>query len=170
MHTDETSVPRQFKPSEDSRSKGRNNLLLTLRRCSMNAEIRDFSKGLLKMAAAAVVLIVLATGLPLLAQSTTGSLGGVVRDASGSVVPGATVMVRNIATGFTQTAVTEESGTFLLSLLPVGDYELRVEKAGFTSLCTVWHTTERGSGRQPERDPSGGSGVRTGDRAAPRPS
>ena len=100
----------------------------------MDAEIRTFSKGtLLKLVAAVTALVVLASGSPLLAQSTTGSLAGVVRDVSGSVVPDATVTVRNIATGFTQTMPTEAGGAFLFSLLPVGDYELRVEKPGFQS-------------------------------------
>src|SRR4029450_7362619 len=100
----------------------------------MVAEIRTLAKGTLlklKMAAAVTALVVLASSSPLLAQSTTGSLAGVVRDSSGSVVPDATVTVRNIATGFTQTMPTEAGGAFLFSLLPVGDYELRGGKTAF---------------------------------------
>src|SRR4029434_487758 len=100
----------------------------------MEAEIRTLSKGIfLKIAAAVTALVLLVSGLPLLAQSPTGSLAGVVRDSSGSVVPDATVTVRNIATGFTQSIPTEAGGAFLFSALPVGDYELRVEKPGFQS-------------------------------------
>lgn len=71
--------------------------------------------------------------VPLGAQYTTASLGGTVRDATGSMVPEATVTVRNVETGFTQTVSSDATGAFLFSRLPVGNYELRVEKPGFTT-------------------------------------
>ncbi|MGH9665256.1 MAG: carboxypeptidase-like regulatory domain-containing protein, partial [Bryobacteraceae bacterium] len=46
--------------------------------------------------------------------------------------PGANITVRNTATGFTQ-AMTSATGSFLFPRLPVGSYELRVEKQGFAS-------------------------------------
>jgi hypothetical protein len=70
---------------------------------------------------------------PAWAQYTTASLGGTVTDATGAVVPDATVTVRNVQTGFSQQATTTEAGAFLFPRLPVGEYELRVEKAGFSS-------------------------------------
>src|SRR5262249_14748704 len=56
-----------------------------------------------------------------------------VVDASGGSLPQADVKVRNVDTGFTQTTATDAAGAFLFSRLPVGNYELRVEKAGFTT-------------------------------------
>ena len=44
------------------------------------------------------------------AQSGTARVSGTVADASGAVVPGATVILINPATGFTRTQVTEDDG------------------------------------------------------------
>ena len=71
---------------------------------------------------------------PLLAQYTAGSLGGTVTDPTGASIPEAKVTARNTDTGFTQTTTTGPSGAFLIPRLPVGTYELRVEKPGFA----VW--------------------------------
>jgi hypothetical protein len=79
-----------------------------------------------------LLLSILAVGsVP--AQYTTASLGGTVRDVSGSVVPDAVVSVRNVATGFAQSVTTDATGAFLFSRLPIGEYELRVEKPGFST-------------------------------------
>jgi len=67
------------------------------------------------------------------AQYTTASLGGTVRDSTGAVVPDARVAVRHTETGFAQAVASDATGSFLFSRLPVGSYELRVEKQGFTS-------------------------------------
>ncbi|MBI3695392.1 MAG: TonB-dependent receptor [Acidobacteria bacterium] len=66
------------------------------------------------------------------AQFTTASLGGTVRDSTGAFIPDARVTVRNTETGFVQNVATDATGSFLFSRLPVGNYELRVEKQGFT--------------------------------------
>jgi hypothetical protein len=76
-------------------------------------------------------LLALVWGAGLFAQYTTASLGGTVSDASGASVPDARVTVRNLDTGFTQSTESAASGAFLFSRLPLGSYEMRVEKAGF---------------------------------------
>jgi hypothetical protein len=95
---------------------------------------------MLKRRVAVVVFLVLALvlwhGASLWAQSeaTTGTLRGTVTDASGAVVPGAKVTAKNIATGYTRETQTGDDGFFNLPLLPLGAYEVRVEKAGFATL------------------------------------
>ena len=69
--------------------------------------------------------------VPVLAQYTTASLGGSVTDESGALVPDARVTVRNVDTGFTQNTSSDTTGAFLFARLPIGRYELRVEKEGF---------------------------------------
>jgi hypothetical protein len=69
----------------------------------------------------------------LCAQYTTASLGGNVVDATGAVVPGASVSAKNTDTGFTQASVSDNSGAFLFPRLPVGAYELHVGKPGFSA-------------------------------------
>jgi carboxypeptidase family protein len=65
------------------------------------------------------------------AQSFKATVVGTVVDASGAVVPGATVTIVQEGTGLTQTAVTGVAGTFSLPQLPPGRYQLTVELAGF---------------------------------------
>ena len=81
--------------------------------------------------APAMLVLIIAMCVPLLAQYTTASLGGTVSDSSGASVPEAKVTVRNLDTGFTQTATTSANGGFLFSRLPIGAYEMRVERSGF---------------------------------------
>ena len=63
-------------------------------------------------------LMIFICALPLSAQFTTASLGGEISDPSGSAVPEARVMVRNLETGFTQTVVSDAAGAFLFSRVP----------------------------------------------------
>lgn len=65
-----------------------------------------------------------------LAQAS-GSLSGVVKDPNDALVQGATVTVRNIATNWTRTVVTDSEGRWIISALPVGIYSITCEKEGF---------------------------------------
>lgn len=65
------------------------------------------------------------------AQVTTATLYGVVRDPSGSILPGATVTLTHEETGVTRTTVTNESGEFGATALPVGAYTVKIELQGF---------------------------------------
>ncbi|MCC7235393.1 MAG: TonB-dependent receptor [Bryobacterales bacterium] len=65
------------------------------------------------------------------AQSDRGVITGTVTDSSNAAVPGAKVAVRNVATNVGSTTETTSSGDFTIPALPVGTYELRVEKQGF---------------------------------------
>jgi hypothetical protein len=65
------------------------------------------------------------------AQSTTGIVLGSVTDATGAVLPGAMVSVRNIDTNITRMVETNEQGVFRIDFLPVGRYQLEVSFAGF---------------------------------------
>ena len=80
-----------------------------------------------------IALFLCAVPWPLCAQYTTASLGGTVLDATASSVPSAKVTVRNVETEFTQTVSTDSAGAFLFSRLPVGNYELKVEKESFST-------------------------------------
>ena len=86
---------------------------------------------------------------PAHAQYTTASFGGSVVDSDNAVLPQTQVIVRNVDTGFTQNATTDESGAFLFPRLPVGSYELRVEQPGFSTICTDRHHPYGRPGGQP---------------------
>ena len=68
---------------------------------------------------------------PVVAQYNTAELGGVVRDAQGGVLPGATVEATHISSGFKSSRVTDEHGRFFQPALPVGEYSLSVTLPGF---------------------------------------
>jgi hypothetical protein len=64
-------------------------------------------------------------------QTNFGSISGTVQDASGAVMPGSKVRVANPATAFRQEVETDASGSFVFPSLPVGTYDVLVERAGF---------------------------------------
>lgn len=66
------------------------------------------------------------------AQSNAADLRGFVRDPQGAVVTGATVTARNPATGVARTATTNEEGSYQITNLPPGEYEVAVEAANFS--------------------------------------
>jgi len=66
-----------------------------------------------------------------IAQATTGEVTGRVSDASGQVIPGATVTAKNVDTAFTRATTSNASGDYLLTLLPPGRYQITVGKTGF---------------------------------------
>ncbi|MEW6735169.1 MAG: carboxypeptidase-like regulatory domain-containing protein, partial [Acidobacteriota bacterium] len=65
------------------------------------------------------------------AGSTSASIVGVVSDSQGAVIGGALVKLKNISTNNERETNTNESGKYLLTQLPPGAYEIRVELAGF---------------------------------------
>jgi hypothetical protein len=65
------------------------------------------------------------------AQSDSSSISGTVTDASGAVLPNANITVHNNATRSDRSATTNESGSYTLTNLPPGDYNVRAEIAGF---------------------------------------
>lgn len=67
------------------------------------------------------------------AQVNTGTLSGQVTDASGAVVPGATLSVKEEATGYTRIVKTASDGNYVLPDLPTGQYSLTVEATGFST-------------------------------------
>ncbi len=68
----------------------------------------------------------------LTAQSaSTGALTGTVRDPSGALIPNATVTATNADTGAVRTATTGGDGAYRFSLLPPGNYRVKIEASGF---------------------------------------
>ena len=69
-------------------------------------------------------------GSPAAAQVTTGTIIGTVSDASG-VVPGATVTVREVNKGTTNSYVTDATGNYTASFLVPGTYAVEINVQGF---------------------------------------
>jgi Carboxypeptidase regulatory-like domain len=64
---------------------------------------------------------------------TTGDIVGTVADATGAVVPKATVTIRLTSENTARTAVTDNTGHYRFSLMPPGDYELEAGATGLKS-------------------------------------
>ncbi|HEY0143099.1 MAG TPA: TonB-dependent receptor [Thermoanaerobaculia bacterium] len=76
-------------------------------------------------------LLCLLTPFALLAQSSTGSISGIVSDDSGSALPGVTVTATSSSTGSSRSVVSNERGHYQLALLPPGVYNVVGELEGF---------------------------------------
>ena len=70
---------------------------------------------------------------PAMHGQATGSFSGNVLDKSGSALPGATVIATSQGTGLARDVKTDNAGHYLIPLLPVGTYTVRVDAAGFQS-------------------------------------
>jgi hypothetical protein len=83
----------------------------------------------LRACACAVAILFLTTTLAW--AQATAELSGRVTDESSAVLPGVTVTATQTDTGFTRTAVTDGSGTYVMPNLPTGPYRLEVSLQGF---------------------------------------
>ena len=79
------------------------------------------------------LLAIAGAALPMVAQGNSGSVTGVVQDASGAIVPGATVEINSPTTGYDRTAVTDATGTYRFYNVPFHPYRLTVTAGGFAA-------------------------------------
>lgn len=81
-----------------------------------------------------LLCLLMLAGSSAFAQQNTGSLSGAITDQSAGAVPAATVIATNTDTGLKTETVTTEAGLYVFASLPVGLYEVTVEKPGFKRL------------------------------------
>jgi Carboxypeptidase regulatory-like domain/TonB-dependent Receptor Plug Domain len=77
-----------------------------------------------------LAFLVLAVGA-LVAQTFRGTILGTVTDQSGAIVAGATVTVRNVATGLERPTQTSADGSYSVPELPTGSYTVTIKQTGF---------------------------------------
>ncbi|MFN8095729.1 MAG: TonB-dependent receptor [Vicinamibacteria bacterium] len=75
--------------------------------------------------------LVVAAGTPAWAQKTVGEVRGTVADTSGAVLPGATVTLTNVNTGYTRDVATDAKGDFVFPVVDPGSYRVDVTLQGF---------------------------------------
>ncbi len=78
-----------------------------------------------------LVIAALVLRAPAWAQSTLGAITGTVKDPSGAVLQDVTVRARNVATNLEAPALTDSHGSFSISNIPGGTYQIEFTKAGF---------------------------------------
>ena len=88
-------------------------------------------KRLLSVALAVSCLALVLLICEVKAQDVTATIAGTVADQSGSAVARAKITAKSVERGITYAAASNETGLYRISQLPVGNYELRVEKEGF---------------------------------------
>lgn len=89
-----------------------------------------------------IVLVLLACGVQLWAQSERARIIGTVTDPQGAVVPEATVIVTNVATGVATKTSTDQQGQYQAPELPIGAYKVKVSHPGFKTTETISYTLE----------------------------
>jgi outer membrane receptor protein involved in Fe transport len=84
-----------------------------------------FSKGL------ATLVLALLCSTASYGQLSTASVNGIVRDPSGSSVPQAVVVLKNVDTGVERQTISNEAGNYVFLNVPPGSYTLEASKPGF---------------------------------------
>jgi hypothetical protein len=100
--------------------------------------IRFASKKRTPLNVAVLIALLLSLGIStrLKAQAVGATLNGTVTDASGAVVPNATITITNTATGVARTASTNDAGLYSAPNLQPGDYGVTATAAGFATEST----------------------------------
>ena len=96
----------------------------------------NLARGSMRMAPALLILFTLISSTCAFAQSGAGqgSISGIVQDASGAVIPNATVVVSNESKGIRRSLATTSSGAFSApALIPAEGYKVTVSSSGFAT-------------------------------------
>jgi Carboxypeptidase regulatory-like domain/TonB-dependent Receptor Plug Domain len=79
-----------------------------------------------------LVLLVALLALPLAGQEITGNIVGTVKDATGAVIPGASISILHTGKNVViRTVTSDNSGEYVAPLLPIGNYEITTTATGF---------------------------------------
>lgn len=79
------------------------------------------------------------------AQAQNAAISGTVTDPTGAVLAGAAVQARNVGTGISQSAMSDEQGRFRMPDLQIGEYEVQASRSGFQTLVHKGITLNVGS-------------------------
>src|SRR5262245_28746158 len=92
-----------------------------------------------------VALLVSAITCEDVCAQATAQASGTVRDQTGAVLPGVEVTATQADTGISRTAVTNETGSYVLPNLAVGSYRLEAMLPGFRSYVQTGIVLQVGS-------------------------
>jgi|GEM_PF-1952807 len=82
---------------------------------------------------ACALVLLLCMVVPLHAQTVSGTITGQVTDASGAIIPGVAVAIKNTDTGDARNTVSNGAGIFSVPALPPGPYTINVSGKGFST-------------------------------------
>jgi hypothetical protein len=78
--------------------------------------------------------LIFAACIPVAAQVASSEVSGAILDSTGAAVANAKVTATSLATNLAREAVSDSSGSYIITLLPPGDYTITVEASGFRKL------------------------------------
>ncbi|HYR43700.1 MAG TPA: carboxypeptidase-like regulatory domain-containing protein, partial [Terriglobia bacterium] len=84
-----------------------------------------------KILAAGTILLCVVLAANIFAQTSNATVGGIVADATGALLPGVMITATNIATGIVNTVVSNEAGAYQFASLQTGTYKITAELVGF---------------------------------------
>src|SRR5215813_8178986 len=79
-------------------------------------------------------LMLVATSAPAFAQTSRGTVSGIVSDSQGAVIPGATITLTNIETGVSRTTTSNDEGLYRFDAVDLGTYSVKINVTGFGEL------------------------------------
>ena len=107
-----------------------------------------------------LMLLMLPAGMAL-AQFESASVLGYTRDSSGAAVPNSTVTLTNTATGIVQTRTSDSEGRYEFPSVPIGNYVVHTEAAGFEKTQTQPFTVTTNARQRVDVDLKAGSANET---------
>ena len=96
-------------------------------------QVRNLHSPSLGLCCLALVLLVLGVQTTV-AQEVTATITGVVSDPSGARVIGASITAKSVERGLTYVASSNDTGVYRIVQIPVGSYDLKIEKYGFQTV------------------------------------
>src|SRR5579862_7538547 len=78
-----------------------------------------------------LLLLLLCLFHPISGAQVSATLSGIVSDQSGAAVSAADITARNLDTNLSRETITDQAGRYQIVALPLGQYEVRVKRAGF---------------------------------------
>lgn len=97
----------------------------------MFVSLKSWLSGSIQLISLLAILLLSTSAALGQAQANAADLQGTITDATGAVVPNATVTARNPSTNITRNTTTNDEGFYRIINLPPGDYEVTVEAANF---------------------------------------
>jgi outer membrane receptor protein involved in Fe transport len=92
---------------------------------------RSFGCSRFAQASLVACLIVIASGIATRAQVSTADILGKITDSSGASMPQTQITITNLGTSEARTATSDDNGDYVVTLLPVGHYSVKIERSGF---------------------------------------
>src|SRR5262245_47202559 len=96
--------------------------------------LREVAMRLVRSLATGLCFMIMASTVVAQSQITTGVIDGTVVDASGAVLPGVDVEIRNVDTNLVRTFTSDRNGRFVALQLPPGKYTVTLKLSGFSTL------------------------------------